>query len=103
MGSHATARQQAQMGLDTLYVETPRGHPLCLWALDWTALHTHSLSFSFHAQRHTHMHTHKTPCTLQYRLHIAVHLHNKTHIYRHQPITTQVWNGINDFKGDLLC
>lgn len=50
MGSHAPACQQAQMGLDTLYVETPKGHPLCLWALDWTACaraHTHTPTHTF--------------------------------------------------------
>lgn len=38
-GQSCSCCQQLQMGLDTVYVETPKGHPHLLWALD---RHAHS-------------------------------------------------------------
>lgn len=82
------------MGLDTLYVETPEGHPLCLWALDRTArtrTHTH---FCTHITVEALKHRHKTDFTC----HRMRHTYSNKNIAEHMQITNQVRNGIKDFK-----
>lgn len=110
------------MGLDTVYVETPEGHPHLLWALD-RHTHTQKLHTFNHAllqaynSGNTHMYFNTdTKCTLHIILRCMTHTHDEyvqralmqAHAQNIHKIThaftdaNKVRHGIKDFRKDKL-